>query len=56
MERQGQRGMFPLQGDTHGGRAATEAMAVRDSVNTFFNDPQGSVHWQDSYAFQNVRS
>ncbi|XP_041379131.1 protein ALP1-like [Gigantopelta aegis] len=47
-------GMFPLEAHTHGGRPTAEAMAVRDSVKTFFNDPQGSVHWQHKHVFRNV--
>lgn len=48
------RGMFPLEAHTHAGRPSDEAMAVRDSVKTFFNDPQGSVYWQHEHVFRNV--
>ncbi|GFR76285.1 protein ANTAGONIST OF LIKE HETEROCHROMATIN PROTEIN 1 [Elysia marginata] len=49
------RGMFPLEAPTHGGRPSAEAMAIRDSVKTFFNDPQGgTVPWQHENVFRNV--
>ena len=49
------RGMFPLEATTHEGRPSAEAMAIRDSVKAFFNDPQGgTVSWTHENIFRNV--
>ncbi|GFR59468.1 hypothetical protein ElyMa_005386300 [Elysia marginata] len=49
------RGMFALEAPTHGGRSSAEAMAILDSVKTFFNDPQGgNVPWQHENVFRIV--
>ncbi|XP_064624570.1 uncharacterized protein LOC135486037 [Lineus longissimus] len=46
-------GMLPLARHQRGGRTG-EAMAVRDRITDFFNDPDGSVDWQDQHVFRNV--
>ena len=47
-------GLIPLARPRNHGRNNDAAASVREDICNFFNDPVGSVTWQDRHVFRNV--